>query len=154
MLSSKMHEAFTLIEFIFVIVIIAILAAIAIPKLAAVRMDAIVSAKAQNIMISANEIASYATSQGRVTSPLSEMSNSLQEMINRGEANDNGEYQTDIKLENVEDCIIIKVDDPNENTNILLIEYGETSNPDCDQLRSLIDKDAFPMPLRGSMVSY
>jgi len=60
---TKTREAFTMIEFIFVIIIIAILATIAIPRLAATRMDAKLSTKAQNIMTAANEIAAYAVSR-------------------------------------------------------------------------------------------
>lgn len=154
MLRCKTRDGFTLIEFIFIIIIISILAAIAIPKLAAVRMDAKISTKAQNIMIAANEIASYATARGEVIAKFSDMSDSIKSMVSSDEAEDTGNYQTNVKLEDINDCIIIKVDDPQKNTKILVIKYGDNTNPDCDQLRSLIDSEAFPMQLHGYLVSY
>ncbi len=58
-----MRRAFTLIELIFAIIIIALLASIAIPKLSATRVDAKRSALVHNIMIAATEIASYAVAR-------------------------------------------------------------------------------------------
>jgi prepilin-type N-terminal cleavage/methylation domain-containing protein len=149
----KTRKAFTLIEFIFVIIIIAILAAIAIPKLAAVRMDAKLSTKANNIMVAATEIASYAVARGSTTSDLRIMSHSIRSMVNRSEATLSA-YQANIKVDDSDDCIIIKIDDPGSSTEVLKIDYGNTTNPYCDQLRSLIDINAFPMKLHGTSIIY
>ena len=153
MKTYKMREAFTMIELIFVIVIIALLAGIAIPKFAATRNDAKVSAKAQNIMVAANEIASYAVSKGSTASDFKVMSASIEIMVEREEATLEA-YKAKIKMDNSEDCIIIKIDDNGTNTEVLKIEFGSTTNGNCDQLRSLIDVAAFPIPLRGQLVSY
>ena len=59
-----MKKAFTMIELIFVIVIIGILAAVAIPKLAATRDDAEISKIAANARILLQDFQSYYTSQG------------------------------------------------------------------------------------------
>ena len=150
----QMRKAFTLIELIFVIVIIAVLASIAIPKLAATRDDAKISAKAQNIMIAANEIAAYAVARGHTEANLSDMSNSIASMISREEAVDTGSHQVDVKVEDTSDCIIIKINDPGTNTETLVVDYGGTTNHNCDRLHSLIDSEAFPIPLHGILVSY
>jgi len=48
----------------------------------------------------------------------------------------------------------MKVKDAGSNTEKLIIEYGSHTNEDCDQLRSLVDSEAFPMPLHGILISY
>ena len=151
---SKSREAFTLIEFIFVIIIIALLAGIAIPKFAATRMDAKLSTKAQNIMTAANEIASYAVAKGYTEANLSKMSSSIANMVKRGEAVDTGAYRAKIKVEDINDCILIKIDNHGSNTETLVIDYGSSTNHYCDRLRSLVDSEAFPMALHGILVSY
>jgi len=59
-----MKSAFTMIELIFVIVIIGILAAVAIPKLSATRDDAAISAIIANARVSLTDFQSYYTSRG------------------------------------------------------------------------------------------
>ena len=78
--------AFTMIELVFVIVILGILAAVAIPRLAATRDDAQNVMMAQNIMTGAGEIASYAVANGETNESLSVMSNGVESLVSTGKA--------------------------------------------------------------------
>ena len=82
-----MKTAFTMIELIFVIVILGILAAVAIPKLIATRDDARTAALTTQIKEGTKELISYYTSQGGEVN-FSKIPNSsqvvLNELINHG----------------------------------------------------------------------
>ena len=70
-----MKRAFTMIELIFVIVILGILSAIAIPRLAATRDDAEIAKAATNLSTIISDYTTYYTSQGSFNSTALSMSN-------------------------------------------------------------------------------
>jgi len=65
-MQNTVKPAFTMIELIFVIVIIGILAAIAIPRLSATRTDALATKEAQDLSNYIGDIASYYLATGIV----------------------------------------------------------------------------------------
>jgi len=152
MMMKRGREAFTMIELIFIIVIIGILAAVAIPKLAATRNDAYISTIAHEVMTAAWEVAAYATAKGQTESTISAMSNAAASLIDNENAIEDG---TTLKVTAIDiaDCVELKLENRGANTETLKIEFTG-SGGHCDTLQSLIDANVFPMPLRGTMISY
>jgi len=148
-----MRKAFTMIELVFVIVILGILAAVAIPKLAATRGDAKVSAIAQNIMTGAGEIASYAIANAETEKDFTIMSNSMSNLANSGDASLSDDKAI-VKMGGVADCVTVEIkrDATDDNLTITLGTPGSDSL--CLALQGLIDAAKYPMKLRGQSVSY
>jgi len=69
-----MKKGFTMIELIFVIVIIGILAAVAIPKLSATRDDAKIATAASEVGMAVSDIGAYYTAHGKLAK-LGDMTN-------------------------------------------------------------------------------
>ena len=70
-----MKKGFTMIELIFVIVILGILAAVAIPRLAATRDDAEITKTISNTALVVRDITSYYTAQGHFDKTAANMTN-------------------------------------------------------------------------------
>ena len=148
------RNAFTMIELIFVIVILGILASVAIPKLAATRDDAENVKVAHSIMTGASEIASYAIAQGKTEDNLSVMSNMLSGLIANGEASEPSLHHLNVKAGTISDCIRMAVD-VTGGTEVLSLSYGSASGDSkCLNLQRIIDVNDYPMVLRGIKVEY
>jgi len=151
----RLSRAFTMIELVFVIVILGILAAVAIPKLMATRDDAKISKMAMDIMTGASEISAYAMSQGKTEDNLSKMSNTISSLENEGVASiSTTDKKATLKFNTVNDCVILQVNTNATDENLSLSYANAGSDKLCKGLQKAIDSTKYSMKLRGGYVKY
>jgi len=147
------RTAFTMIELVFVIVILGVLAAVAIPKLAATRADANVAKIGQNIMTGAAEIASYATAKGRTETDLTIMSNAINELSNANEAVLSSNKAV-IEIGGVPDCVTLEIQRDLTDDNLTISLGSPGNDSECLHLQNSVDAARYPMKLRGQYIVY
>jgi len=99
--NPQMRAGFTMIELIFVIVIIGILASVAIPKLAATRDDAKISKMANAIQTAKSEIATRIIATNNVPASAADIrsySNTISEAVISGDAEINTTTSSDMVI--------------------------------------------------------
>ena len=149
-----MKHAFTMIELVFVIVILGILAAVALPRLTATRNDAEISKMANLVVASVTDIANYAVSNVRTENNLSEMSNTLDSLERIDVAViDTTNKKATIKVGDISDCVVFKVETNNTTDNLSLEFNDPQGDVVCVGLQSTINADDYPIRLRGGSVA-
>ena len=98
-------KAFTMIELIFVIVVIGVLAAIAIPRISATRDDAVLVKTMAEIRTAIEEINAYYISQGKLALDTTNNKVKFKEMTNAGIVDSSGDLGFFAKNER---CISLK----------------------------------------------
>jgi general secretion pathway protein G len=148
-------SAFTMIELIFVIVILGILASVALPRLGATRTDAKISSLAQSIQSGVEEATSYATAQSTAvdSTPLTQMSRVFDQLVHQNQATQSSDGKkltiyTDGDVNTGSACVNIEVN----STALLLSTESSNSAPVCAGLREII-KDA-NYTIKGRKVSF
>lgn len=146
-----MRTAFTIIELVFVIVILGILAAVGIPKLSATRDDARISKMMMMVTHGMEELGNYAMSQGTIVEDLTAMSQSLKTLVETGDAtSSNG--RVDIKMGNVSDCISIVSQDVDGGIEVKVVLGDAGTDTLCNRLQHALPVDGYSLVLTGTIV--
>jgi len=150
-----MKKAFTLIELIFIIVIISILAVVALPRLATTRDDALIAKNSKYIMGIMTEISTYIVARGESKDDLSEMSSLLMSLKQEERVVLNtSEKSAQVKIGEEIDCITIDVES-NETSELLTTKFS--SNPTdriCNAVQDFIREKDYPLVLRGRLIKF
>ncbi len=148
-------SGFTMIELIFVIVIIGILASVAIPKLAATRTDAKVATISQQVQSATSEIANYVTAHGGEANAtdITTESQVLKQLVAQDKANEDNStavtiYGDSDSSGNGIGCVTLETND-----TALLVETNSSANGQiCTGVKSIV-KDV-NYTLAGSHVNF
>jgi len=150
-----MKKAFTMIELIFVIVIIGILAAVAIPKLSVTRDDAKVSVLAKAIQSVQSEITTYIFATSiipQTTADIQNVSNTVRELSDFVVVNN--KVINIIDTDNSQICKVLTIDDSDASKIKLRLTDGSGTSAICVGLKRLIPDNNTAIVIAGNMVTY
>ena len=150
-----MKKAFTMVELIFVIVIIGILVAIALPRLAATRDDALIAKNSEYIIGIMTEISTYITARGESKDDLSEMSGILETLkIQNRIVVDTSNKSAKVKIGEDVDCITIDIDSTSTTELLKTVFSLAPSDRICKMVQLFIREKDYPLVVRGRLIKY
>ncbi len=132
-----MRKGFTMIELIFVIVILGVLASVAIPRLAATRDDAEVAKAATNLTTAISDITAYYTAKGQFTSSVKSDFTKITNALDKGGS---------LKVKGSVECVKVTLPDTKATSNTtasnkveLTLNFGASGKNDavCKTLKTL-----------------
>lgn len=151
-----MHRnAFTMIELIFVIVILGILATVAIPKLAATRDDAKIATKVHSIVTGIEEIVAYTVSQGELNTSIANMSNSFDQMEKHGEAVilSVPTQKAVIKVGSVVDCLSVDINSTGQSDTLEIVFGNPNADIQCLEVQKRFSTTNYTITLKGETLA-
>jgi len=131
------RAGFTMIELIFVIVILGILAAVAIPKLAATRTDAEVSKGASDVATLVSDLGAYYTSQGKFNFDAAGVATMTNVPVDATQATDGTAFNYEVPTGT--DCVQITISDT--DGAVTVAGTGAAVNTACDSIITVITKN-------------
>ena len=151
------RKAFTLIELIFVIVILGIFATIAITKFNATRIDAKIAVMSGKISTIMSEVSSYAVGHASLEGNVTKFSNIVAEMVNEGIAHieeSQNETNVNIMVDGITDCVKLTLRRGSVEENLILSFPYEGENNVCNGIKSHFVDNNVTLKLRGHFAKF
>ena len=130
-----MRKGFTMIELIFVIVILGVLASVAIPRLAATRVDAEVAKAATNLTTAVSDLTAYYTAKGHFKTSAGATTNVTFDKITNALTKDGK-----LKVKGTKECVSVTLPNPATTASgkvELVLTFTPTADAVCQQLSKL-----------------
>ena len=155
MFQSK-SNAFTMIELIFVIVLIGILASVAMTKLNATRTDAKISVLSRKVSHAIEDIKMHAVATGSLDGNITSFSNILSQMRDEGVAVlGNDGRQVTIDTGDEDDCLTLKLISDTRELNLSVILSDNTSHDTiCSGVQQALGNQNHVMQIRGQLANF
>ena len=150
-----MKKAFTMVELIFIIVIIGILTGVALPRLLATRDDALIAKNSEYITGIMTEISTYSIANGESKNDLTEMSSLLTSLKSQNRVTlDTSNKSATVKIGEDVACITIDIDSTSTTDFLKTIFSSTTTDRVCNQVQKFIKEKDYPLVLRGKLIKY